>query len=68
MDLLSVGVLNPNDKLADDWQRRKVDTTKPIAIIRNLQCPVYATSADLNRDGREYVIICQFGHHLDKLT
>jgi len=68
LDLLTIGVLNPNDQQAGSWQRRIAGNTKPTAMIDKLQRPVYSTTADLNRDGREDVIICQFGHHLGKLT
>ena len=68
LDLLSVGVLDPNDRLAGDWQQRKMGNAKPTAKIGNLQRPVYSTTADLNRDGRQDVVICQFGHHFGKLT
>ncbi len=68
LDLLSVGLLDPNNQLSGDWQRRKGGNTKPTAKIGNLQRPVYSTTADLNRDGRQDVVICQFGQHLGKLT
>lgn len=68
LDLLSVGLLDPNDQSAGDWQRRKGSNTKPMAKIGNLQRPVYSTTADLNRDGQQDIVICQFGHHFGKLT
>ena len=68
LDLLTVGVLNPNDQQAGIWQRRSAGKSTPAITIPNLQRPVYSTTADLNRDGREDVIICQFGNHLGKLT
>ncbi len=68
LDLLSVGLLDPNDQPVGDWQRRKSGNTKPTAQIDNLQRPVYSVTADLNRDGRQDVVICQFGHHFGKLT
>ena len=66
LDLLTIGVLNPNDQRAGVWQRRNAD--KLAVTIPNLQRPVQFTPADLNRDGREDVVICQFGNHLGKLS
>ncbi len=68
LDLLSVGRLDPNNELGGSWQQRRAGNPKPTALIDNLQRPVYSTTADLNRDGRDDVVICQFGHHLGKLT
>lgn len=66
LDLLTIGVLNPNDQQAGSWQRRLAG--KPPVTIQHLQRPVQFTPADLNRDGREDLLICQFGNHLGKLT
>ena len=68
LDLLCVGFLDPNDQLVGDWQQRKERNTKSTVKIGNLQRPVYSITADLNRDGREDVVICQFGRHFGKLT
>ncbi|GAB3499289.1 hypothetical protein GCM10027341_22290 [Spirosoma knui] len=68
IDVLSVGVLNPNDKQAGSWDRLTPASKTPAPQIKQLQRPVNATPADLNRDGQEDVVICQFGNYLGKLS
>lgn len=68
MDLLLVGVLNPNDRQAGEWSHFSKSGTTLTPQLTKLQRPVQATPADMNRDGREDVIVCQFGNHLGKLT
>ena len=68
VDWLTVGVLNPNDKQSGTWSRQIRNSQTPTPQLKVLQRPVQATVADLNRDGREDVVVCQFGHYLGKLT
>ena len=69
VDWLTVGVLNPNDKQSGMWAHRSRNSQQaPAPQLRGLQRPVQATVADLNRDGRDDVVVCQFGHYLGKLT
>ena len=68
VDVLTAGVLNPNDQRAGRWSRLLTPTSTPIPQVQALTRPVQATVADLNRDGREDVVICQFGNYLGKLT
>lgn len=68
LTLLNVGVLNPNDLQKGTLQSRQLDSNAPEPLLTNLQRPVQATFADLNRDGHEDVVICQFGHYLGQLT
>lgn len=37
-------------------------------VIKNLQRPVYSTFGDLNQDGREDVVVCEYGNHTGNLT
>lgn len=67
-DWLTAGVLNPNDKQIGTWSHQAGNSQRPAPRLSNLQRPVQATMADLNRDGREDVVVCQFGHYLGKLT
>lgn len=67
-DVLTVGVLNPNDQLAGTWSHLASASATPQPQLQNLQRPVQSTAADLNRDGRTDVVVCQFGHYLGKLT
>lgn len=68
VDWLTVGVLNPNDKQSGTWAHLAREDQPPAPRLSGLQRPVQATGADLNRDGREDVVVCQFGHYLGKLT
>ena len=68
VDWLTVGVLNPNDKQSGTWAHGTPGSQTPVPLLKNLERPVQATVADLNRDGRADVVVCQFGHYLGKLT
>jgi len=68
LDILTLGMLNPNDLTAGAWNRYSNRTAAPIPTILNLQRPVQATLTDINRDGRGDVIIAQFGNHTGKLS
>ena len=68
VDWLTIGVLNPNDKQSGAWSLLARNGQVPTPQLRDLQRPVQATVADLNRDGRDDVVVCQFGHYLGKLT
>ncbi|QHV95909.1 FG-GAP repeat domain-containing protein [Spirosoma endbachense] len=67
-DLLTVGVLNPNDRQMGTWRHFTQTGIVPPALLSGLQRPVRAIPTDLNRDGLDDVVICQFGNHLGKLT
>jgi hypothetical protein len=68
VDWLTVGVLNPNDKQSGTWSHQIRNSQTPTSQLKGLQRPVQTTVADLNRDGRQDVVVCQFGHYLGKLT
>ncbi|WP_461141685.1 FG-GAP repeat domain-containing protein [Spirosoma pomorum] len=68
LDILTLGMLNPNDLTAGAWSRYPNRTAAPIPLILNLQRPVQSTLIDINRDGREDVIISQFGNNTGKLS
>ncbi len=69
-NLLSMGYMDPNDdakgtllsirKADGKWRGRRV--------IGDLQRPVQATYADVNEDGREDVIVCEYGNYTGKLA
>ena len=69
-NLLSMGYMDPNDehngtllsirKANGNWRGRRV--------VGDLQRPVQATYADVNEDGREDVIVCEYGNYTGKLT
>lgn len=66
--LCDIGILNPNnDKLGSG---KKVNIGKDEkfiqkseqSVIRLLQRPVQLTTADLNKDGKDDIIACEFGY------
>ncbi|MPR34688.1 FG-GAP repeat domain-containing protein [Salmonirosea aquatica] len=69
-NLLSMGYMDPNDeakgtlvsirKANGNWRGKRV--------IAELQRPVQATYADVDEDGREDVIICEYGNYTGKLA
>jgi len=69
-NLLSMGYMDPNDehngalltirKTNGNWRGRRV--------VGNLQRPVHATYADVNEDGREDIIVCEYGNYTGKLA
>ncbi|WP_080238762.1 FG-GAP repeat domain-containing protein [Spirosoma rigui] len=67
-DWLTVGMLNPNDKLSGMWSHQAQTGQTPKPQINQLERPVQASPVDLNRDGRPDLVVCQFGHYTGKLT
>ncbi|MDB5240630.1 MAG: hypothetical protein JWP57_1255 [Spirosoma sp.] len=67
-DWLLVGMLNPNDRQTGTWAHQDKNSPAPVTQLQRLERPVQATVADLNRDGRQDVVVCQFGHYVGKLT
>jgi mono/diheme cytochrome c family protein len=65
--VVAIGILTPSDA-----PRGKLEIVKkgeePITIIGNLRRPVQATYADLNNDGREDIIISEFGFRQGSLS
>lgn len=68
LDVLLVGVLNPNDRLAGSWGPVNTQRKTVTPPIQQLNRPVQVTTVDLNRDGRNDQLIAQFGHYLGKLS
>lgn len=58
--VVTIGSITPSDE-----PRGKLETVKngtdPVTVIGNLRRPVQATYADMNSDGREDIIMCEFG-------
>lgn len=68
----NVGVLSPNDgrsgriqQLTNAGGPLRLDTA---ALARNLARPVSVTAADLDQDGLEDLLVCEFGHHAGALS
>ncbi len=63
---LTIGNLKPSDQKLGLLEI--VDSTSKKASIRALQRPVQFAAGDLNNDGKEDIIIAQFGHNSGKLS
>jgi len=69
-ELLSMGMMDPNDdsKGALISIRKENGNWRGKRLIGGLQRPVHATHADVNEDGREDVIVSEYGNYTGKLT
>ncbi|GAB3326580.1 hypothetical protein GCM10027299_25760 [Larkinella ripae] len=72
LDVLTMGNMDPNDRMNGELLHitrnpatQKVDRR---TLLTKLQRPVEATYADLNGDGREDILVCQFGFYLGQLS
>ncbi|ARK12370.1 VCBS repeat-containing protein [Fibrella sp. ES10-3-2-2] len=73
--VLAAGNMEPNDQLTGRWQPVTFPghpgTSKNPSVgarIDSLGRPVSVAVADLNQDGQEDVVICQFGNYTGKLS
>lgn len=70
LDLTLVGRLFPSDDTKGKLLklRPEADDMKISTVLRQLRRPTDTTFADLNGDGREDFIICQFGNRLGRFS
>jgi FG-GAP-like repeat len=65
--ILTMGLMDPNDqskgKLLSINSQKQTKT-----ILESLQRPVQASFGDLNQDGKEDFVLCNFGNELGKLA
>ena len=67
MYLLAIGELNPHDEpLGGLFSMDSQGTLKP--LIRELSRPVHMNLHDLDQDGQEDVIVCEFGNYIGRLS
>lgn len=67
--LCNTGVLNPNNgKFGSIESIPLQDTSKKNIVFRNLMRPVQITKADLNKDGKDDYLICEFGNLFGALS
>ena len=69
----NIGVLNPNNGKFGKGSLLNFNTKaqlqkEPITLLDSLQRPVQITSTDLNNDGKEDYVICEFGYLTGALT
>ncbi len=69
-NLLSMGLMDPNDEAKGALLsiRKEDGNWRGKRLIGELQRPVHATYADVNEDGREDVVICEYGNYTGKLS
>ncbi len=63
----NIGILNPNNGRFGKGEIININSKgqmqkDPIALIDSLQRPVQITTTDLNHDGKEDYIVCEFGY------
>jgi len=68
LHVLTMGVLYPSDSKNGKLSNVPTGTGKIAVLVDSLQRPVHATYADLNDDGREEIIICEFGNTTGRLS
>ncbi|GAB3251617.1 hypothetical protein GCM10027347_10160 [Larkinella harenae] len=72
LDVLTMGTMDPNDRMDGELlhiRRNPVTQNAERTVLLNkLQRPVEATYADLNGDGKEDILVCQFGFYLGQLS
>ncbi|GAB3910180.1 hypothetical protein GCM10028803_49500 [Larkinella knui] len=72
LDVLTMGTMDPNDLLNGELlhinQQPATRKIERAVLLKRLQRPVDATYADLNGDGREDILVCQFGFYVGQLT
>lgn len=69
--LLTIGSFNPSDRRLGRLLSLDTAGTAPPTSLVNIPAlprPVHFTSADLNMDGKEDLVVCGFGNHAGKLS
>jgi len=64
---LEMGTMDPNDKTNGKLVELSLDTRNTKTIIQTLKRPVYFEKMDLNGDGLDDFVICEFGNYTGKL-
>lgn len=69
----NIGVLNPNNGKTGKAQQIKIDSAgkwnaDSIVLFDGLRRPVQITPADLNSDGKEDYLVCEFGNVIGELS
>ncbi|GAB3170140.1 FG-GAP repeat domain-containing protein [Telluribacter humicola] len=69
-DLLGMGIMDPNDKSTGDLFRlsKEEGRWKGKALVEGLRRPVHMSQADINKDGREDVVVSEYGNYVGRLA
>ncbi len=68
-DLLTMGIMDPSNFAIgqlNNFQNFQISAAS--LQLDSLRRPVHFSYADLNQNGREDIIICNFGHHIGNLS
>lgn len=65
--LLTIGQFQPSEKKLGRLMSLEKKASPAALTIQNLHRPVQFSTSDLNMDGKEDAIICEFGNHSGKL-
>jgi len=68
MMVLTMGILHPSDEKSGQLISIEPDWKKSTVLLDHLQRPVHASYADLNNDGLEDIIVCEFGNNTGQLS
>ncbi len=63
--LLTIGKLNPSDQKLGRLMSLDANSK---TVLDSLQRPVQFATSDLNKDGKEDIVVSQFGHNTGKLS
>ena len=68
--LLNMGIMDPNDQATGEWVslRKQQGTWRGRRLITGLQRPVHASFQDINEDGREDLVLCEYGNYTGRLS
>lgn len=68
VSMLSMGVLYPSDEKSGKLTVHDLRSGVTRTLLDSLQRPVYAVYSDLDSDGREDIILCEFGNLSGQLS
>ncbi|MEP6735261.1 MAG: VCBS repeat-containing protein [Chryseolinea sp.] len=66
--LLAMGIMDPNDQAAGSLLAMDLATKQYTTIIDSLKRPVYFQQVDLDKNGKDDFVICEFGNFSGALS
>ncbi len=67
-EVLLTGEIRPNNEPIGSLIKTQTGNTKTLPLVPSLYRPVFVKKADLDGDGLEDYVICNFGFHVGKLA